>query len=218
MCFSAAASFGAGVTLSGIGVIALKNVRETKQVMFAAIPVLFGIQQICEGFLWLSFADVAFLSWRTAMTFAFLFFAQCLWPAWIPASLFRMERDPSRRKILLFTSLAGSIATCVLTYRLLFYNVTAVVQEHHIYYRIQSPQNAIAISSIFYLIAIILPPFISGAKGMQTIGFLLSGSLILTKLFYENYFISVWCFFAALISILIVYVIRQDNKAIGSFN
>ena len=52
MCFSANASFGAGVFLTSIGVIATKNISNKKQILFASIPILFGIQQITEGFLW----------------------------------------------------------------------------------------------------------------------------------------------------------------------
>ena len=44
MCFSTVASFGAGVILSGAGILAVRKVTEPKQRMFAAIPAVFAIQ------------------------------------------------------------------------------------------------------------------------------------------------------------------------------
>lgn len=49
MCFSAAASFIAGTTLSAIGVATLRNTKTTSELPFAAIPLLFGLQQLTEG-------------------------------------------------------------------------------------------------------------------------------------------------------------------------
>lgn len=49
MCFSASASFIAGASLSAIGVATLRRVESKKEIPFATIPLLFGIQQLIEG-------------------------------------------------------------------------------------------------------------------------------------------------------------------------
>jgi len=54
MCFWAGASFGASVVLSIIGTAAIMKARTIPQGLFAGIPVLFSIQQLAEGMLWLS--------------------------------------------------------------------------------------------------------------------------------------------------------------------
>jgi len=36
------------------------------------------------------------------------------------------------------------------------------------------------------------------------------GSLIFTYFFFTNYLISVWCFFAAILSLLVILVIRSN--------
>ena len=46
MCFSATASFGASIVLTGIGVASLKQVKEPAQYPFASIPLIFGVQQL----------------------------------------------------------------------------------------------------------------------------------------------------------------------------
>ena len=54
MCFSAGASFVSGIFISAIGVASVKKVYKPSQRVFAIIPLLFGIQQLAEGCLWLT--------------------------------------------------------------------------------------------------------------------------------------------------------------------
>jgi hypothetical protein len=49
MCFSARASFSAGAVLLGLGALTLKSVKRPRELTFAAIPLLFAIQQLSEG-------------------------------------------------------------------------------------------------------------------------------------------------------------------------
>ena len=60
MCFSPEASFTGGVIIFSIGVAAVKSVHKPNQLIFAIIPLFFGIQQITEGFLWLSLQNPEF--------------------------------------------------------------------------------------------------------------------------------------------------------------
>ena len=54
MCFSAPASFIAGAVLATVGVVTLRMATRPAQIAFAAIPLLFGIQQLFEGLILLS--------------------------------------------------------------------------------------------------------------------------------------------------------------------
>jgi hypothetical protein len=45
MCFSANASFGMGAVLMVAGIASVKKVNNLSQVIFAAIPLLFAVQQ-----------------------------------------------------------------------------------------------------------------------------------------------------------------------------
>ena len=80
MCFSAGASFGAGAILSVVGVASIRKAQSPSKILFASIPLLFAMQQITEGFLWLSVTDPTYASLEQVTTFGFLFFAQVAWP------------------------------------------------------------------------------------------------------------------------------------------
>lgn len=78
MCFSATASFGAGVVLTVIGVASIKKTHHPTQLLFASIPFIFGVQQIAEGILWLTLPNPDYVSTQKIFTHIFLFFAQIL--------------------------------------------------------------------------------------------------------------------------------------------
>lgn len=52
MCFSATASFVSGALLTGAGLATLSRNSIPEQRVFAAMPLIFGLQQISEGFVW----------------------------------------------------------------------------------------------------------------------------------------------------------------------
>ena len=91
MCFSAGASFGASAVLGTLGVVTLKKAKTTNQVPFAAIPLLFGAQQVAEGALWVGFSGNVNESWKHFPVYIFLVFAQLVWPVWVPFSILQLE-------------------------------------------------------------------------------------------------------------------------------
>lgn len=66
--------------------------------------------------------------------------------------------------------------------------------------------------AIMYGTAIIVPLLISSVKRMFWIGLLILLSLIGTFIFLGPYLTSVWCFFAAVISVLVYGIIRKTNR------
>lgn len=84
MCFSASASFGAGVVLSTIGIITFKKTEAKSQLVFASIPFIFAVQQISEGFLWLALANPSYAFLEKFTSHAFVFFL----PKWSGRFLF----------------------------------------------------------------------------------------------------------------------------------
>jgi hypothetical protein len=53
MCFSATANFvGSGVLGAG-GAATLTRVKHRRELLFAALPALFAVHQLIEGFVWL---------------------------------------------------------------------------------------------------------------------------------------------------------------------
>jgi len=215
MCFSANASFGAGIVLSVIGVAAIKKVQHPSQILFASIPLLFAVQQISEGILWLTLANPAYTVLSQVMTHVFLFFAQFFWPLWVPIAILMLEREDKRKKIQKILVGIGIFVALFSAYSLLTYHVQAKIIGYHVTYSVDYPNPLGRFSGIFYFIATVIPPFFSHIKRMWMFGTTIFISYLITAIFYDHYLVSVWCFFASIISISIYAImieIRNMNK------
>ena len=132
MCFSATASFIAGTALSVLGVATLRATRRKAEIPFAAIPLLFGLQQIVEGTLWLSFSfDAPQLN--VAMTYLFSIFSHVLWPMFVPFSIGLLEAVPSRRKMIWGFQGVGLLVGLYLLYMIIELPVTSVAAANIVY-------------------------------------------------------------------------------------
>ena len=215
MCFSAVASFSASVVLGVVGIITVKEVNLKSQLAFACIPFLFSFQQFTEGVLWLSLShkELAFL--QPISTYLFLIFAQIVWPTWVPLSIMFLEKDEKRKKVFYIVSGIGILFSLYLTYCFLFYNVRSEISKNHIEYTLEFPHSKylLWIIGLFYFIPTVVSTFISSVKRMQILGTTILLSCVLTRLFTLKYFISLWCFFAAIVSVLILLIMLKLKKS-----
>ncbi len=216
MCFSAVASFGAGVILSGVGVLAARQVTEPNQSAFAAIPVIFAIQQFVEGFVWLSLTQESWAEWTRLSTFSFLFFAEVLWPMWVPLAMLLLEKDQRTRRILRIIFGLGFIFGMHTLYYLLSNTYDVRIADHHVLYKLHFPLTFVVFTWIAYGIGTVMPAFISTAPKMWVFGLPMVLSFLVTLFFYPSYVISVWCFFAALMSVFVVIQLAISRKEKGA--
>lgn len=214
MCFSEAASFGSGIVLAAIGVITLKITRKPSHLVFAFIPVLFAIQQISEGFVWVTLQHLEYARWQSIPIDVFMFFAHIVWPFWITLSAWLMESRPVRKKILAVLFCVAIVLSGSEVYYMLLMPVGAEISGHHIQYLFEYPQTYLIITNIVYGLVTIVPCFISSIKRMWLLGFCFTASLLFSALFYHSHILSVWCFFAAILSI-IIYLIIDNHQKLG---
>ncbi|MBI9034755.1 MAG: hypothetical protein JEZ03_09825 [Bacteroidales bacterium] len=217
MCFSAAASFGASAVLGTIGIVALKRAQNPNQYFFSGIPVLFALQQFAEGILWIALSDPDFAVLKPPMTYAFLFFALIIWPIWAPFSILMVETHLLRRKILKYLLVTGLIMAIYSSLQILLFKVDSFIDYCHISYKIELLYKNNHWSSLPYLIPTLFAFFISGNRGIRIVGIVIFIAYIITRMFYIEYLISVWCFFAAIVSILILFVVVQPHEEEVSF-
>jgi hypothetical protein len=212
MCFSAGSSFAAGAVLTAIGVVSIKKAIIPEQISFASIPLIFAVQQITEGFLWVSLSNSAYVSLQDVSIYNFLFFAQVVWPVWVPFSVIKLEPKNKRKKSEKVLLVIGVIVSLYLLYCLLTFPVQASIVGNHIAYKQDYPKSLSQIGGILYFLATIAPPFFSKIKKMWMLGTAVLISYIITAVFYTGYIISVWCFFASVISIAVAFIMHELQK------
>lgn len=213
MCFSASASFSAGVVLTIIGIATIKKTNHPSQLLFAAIPFAFGVQQLAEGILWLSLPDPDYVNLQIIFTYVFLFFAQVFWPLWVPIAILLLEKKATRRNLQKVLVVAGIVVSGYLAYCLVNFKVEAKIIGHHIKYFQDYPFSLKYYGIILYALATIIPPFFSHIKKMWLFGLAILISYVVSAVFYEHYVLSVWCFFSSIISLSIyVILIKLRNE------
>jgi hypothetical protein len=212
MCFSSEASFVGGVVISAIGVATIREIHKPSQLVFASIPLFFGIQQIVEGCLWVTLPNADYLNIQKVLTIFYLILAQVLWPAIIPVSVLLMEENQKKRRLLRIFLAMGITLSLYYSMCLLLFTVTPEINGYHILYTTTFPDLLAIPAFVVYLVATITPLFISGIKRTHLMAVLMFFSCLITGIFFTQYLISVWCFFAALISAVIFWILRDAKN------
>ena len=214
MCFSATASFSAGVVLLGLGALTLKSARRPRELPFAAIPLLFAVQQLSEGVIWLTFQYEA-PRLNTVMTHIYEFFSHVLWPMYVPVAVLMMEPKGWRRQALVVFVAAGFAVGGYLLYILFAFPVVSRLTGQHIEYI--SPHFYAGVIMTLYLLSTAVSPMLSTYRMAKAFGYLALLSFAAVYYFYATWFISVWCFFAALLSAAIyLHFVLQKAERSGS--
>jgi hypothetical protein len=230
MCFSATASFGSSAVLGSIGVISVAKAKTNSQRLFAGLPLIFAIQQFTEGLLWLSLKNPAMSSWQSLFTYTFLVFAMMVWPFLIPFSIGLLEKEAKRKKIINVFVWIGAIVAIGVGVVLFSYPVKVITPfcpacpvplsssvTNHLHYEFAIPsliKKMIAVFSVLYIGATIVTPFFSSIKKMKWLGIVFLASYLFAITFYNGFVISVWCFFAALLSFVVLLIILDLKKAV----
>ena len=215
MCFSAPASFITGVGLLGIGAVTVKRARNRRELPYAAIPLLFGIQQLLEGVLWLTFSSPAPLL-NTWATHLYLLFSNVLWPIYVPLAALALETEAWRRRIMIGMAYVGAAVGLYLLALLILLPVMASDAGQHISYNFNNPYEQTTI--IIYGIVTSLSLIFSSHQRVAAFGVAVLVSEVVTYQFYTTWFISVWCFFAAVLSIIVLWHFQGRRSRLSTLS
>ena len=206
MCFSATASFVSGTALCAVGVATIRMTSRRAEIALAMIPLLFGIQQLTEGMIWLSFQNNSPLP-NTPLTFVYSLFSHVLWPIFIPFAVALLETVPWRKKAIEACQIAGAAVGLYLLYFIVQFPVTSEILGKHIAY--ESPHFYIVPVMLIYLIAACVSCLLSSSRVMQIFGVLSLATFLGAYAIHVATLFSVWCFFAAILSFMVCYYFRQ---------
>ena len=205
MCFSAESGLAAGVTLVPAGAYCVSAAlrKDRSYLQLAAVPLIFGIQQLCEAAVWrgLHRGDAGLVE---AGALAFLFFALALWPAWVPYGAAVLERRPPKRRRPFALAAVGLVIGCAAY-------VPAVagygewlrvgIAGHSIRYDLTGlagiDSAAGAIWFVLYLAAVCLPLAVARDRRLRGLGLSVALAAGVTEAMARYAFVSMWCFSAA---------------------
>lgn len=216
MCFSASASFAASGVTAIAGVAAFTAARRPAHRLLAGMPLFFALQQLAEGVVWLAAGGRVDPAWQRPAAFAFLVAARVLWPAWVPLMVRAVEEDPDRRRLLSVLLALGVLEGLLGGYALAAFPVTADVVGHHVRYGIEMPDLFRVPVDVLYYFVTLPPLLLSSHRPLRWIGVAMLAALVVSRLLYREYAVSVWCFFAACISVLVLVAVVRAGAAHAS--
>lgn len=212
MCFSATASFSSSALLATTGVVSMYRASNKAQRLFAAVPLVFAVQQFTEGVLWMSLSHPSWYQYRESSTYLFQVFAQMIWPVYMPLLTVLFENERKKKNLIMVFLLFGITLSVYTAYGLYRYPTYAMAQEHHIRYISDFQLAKKWYYGVLYFLPTIIAPAFSNVKYLRWLAALFFMSYVATRIFFHFYEISVWCFFGAVISFSIFFMVRKLQK------
>jgi hypothetical protein len=208
MCFSAIVSFSAAAGLSLLGIATMSSTTSNRELLLAAFPCLFALQQTLEGFVWLGHSHSTLSSINTVGVYGFLLFASLLWLVLSPLAIYLLEQDLNRKRFLLGLTIGGLLLGIYLFGWILNHGVNPQTFSGNLFYDLSFIPGYEVIKYL-YLVVIMLPFSIAHSSALKMFGGLVTVSFILSQIFFQVTMVSVWCFFAAILSGGLYFVIKD---------
>lgn len=207
MCFSATASFVASGLIGAVGVATLGHVRQPRALLFAAVPLLFALHQFTEGFVWLGLNGRIEPVALEHVTFLFMLYAQGILPFLMPLAVLLMEPPGWRRRAITALTIVGALVCAWMIYGLVFFESQSFIEGHSIAYR--NPLTGNFWISLLYILATCGALVLSTHRVVRWYGLLNLIGLTSAQLVKAYAFASVWCFYAAILSVVIYWHFRR---------
>ena len=209
MCYSPTASFASAALIGTIGVATLRFVRSPDTLLFAATPMLFALHQFTEGLVWLGLHGQIGPIGRDHASFLFTLYAQGVLPFLMPLAVTLMEPAGWRRKVMVGLTAIGAVAAVWDAYGLIFLPTQVVIDHDAIAYR-----NAMTASfgiSLLYILAACGSLLMSSFPVVRWYGILNVIALSIVEIVRAYAFASIWCFYAALMSVMLYWQFRRGH-------
>lgn len=211
MCFSPQADFGGGVAVAAVGAGTLRLVRVPRELIIGSLPLLLGAHQFVEGFVWLGLRGQISSDAAAIARQAYIIFACAVLPALVPVGFILLEPQPKRVRWLWPFAAIGAPLAAYLLWEVTAYPVAAWDAGHCIEYATHAP-NGIALPGL-YVVVTCGPALISSRRHLRWFGLVNLVGLVAVATVREEEFTSLWCLYAALVSVLILAHFRRQRAS-----
>lgn len=217
MCVSAPVSFSLGGLLIAGGAFCLVKTRHGGKAYLplSLMPVAVGMQQMTEGVVWHGLqhgqSGIVYAAARIFLLFVWLF-----WPSWTAFMTASLETNAATAHFLRRLSAAGLMFGIVMytPYTLHPDWLSVSVNGHSIAYTPILLTDGFLPQNLIYAIYLLLvgaPPLLSSHPALRVFG---AGLLLAVPVTYFIYYLaaySVLCFFAALMTLYLAWIVAYDR-------
>jgi hypothetical protein len=209
MCFSPQADFTAGAVVVGVGVQTLRQVRVRRELIVGALPLLLGVHQLVEGFVWLGLRGEVSPRLGDIAKEAYIVFAHALLPALVPLGFTLLEPDRRRARWMWPLVGLGLLLGVYLLWQVTAYPVAAQLQARCIDYTTHTPNDLLI--GVLYVVVTCGPALMSSRRYLRWFGVVSLAGVIAAALVRVDELTSLWCVYVALVSVLILEQFRRQR-------
>ncbi len=218
MCFSATASFSAAALLVPAGIYCAKKAASLAKPywVIGLLPLLFGVQQALEGLVWLALESGSPQRIHVS-ALGYMAFSHLFWLFWIPIASYVLESPGLKKTVFLSLAVFGALYGASMYMPLLVqaHWLTVELVQQSISYEAKLIYDGflprIAVRAL-YAVIVLGALLFSSDRYIRTFGILIAISVAVATVFFGYAFISVWCYFAAALSLYIFYLMLRITR------
>lgn len=195
----------ANFTLAGvllvIGALTLKRVSRPAELVFASLPLLFGLHQFTQGFVWLGLYHMVGPHTLHVASILFVFYAQAILPFWVPLAIWLLEPDGPRRRLIAALLVVGGLLMAYVSWGLLRQPTLVFISHDSLVYA--NPHTRHLWVALVYILTTCGSLILSRSVAIQLFGILNLVGLLLVYWIAQYSFTALWCLYAALVSVIL---------------
>ena len=213
MCFSVEADVAVGVAVGVVGVDALRHVTRPAQWPLAALPLVFAAHQLNEAFVWWGLDGTFSSSVARWAAWIYLGIAFVL-PAWVPVTVALIEPDRMRRRVMWGFAALGAVVSAVLLLALLRGGPHVREEPLHLAYAVDT---GVGVQMAVLYVAATCGAFLASSdRRIALVGLLNLVAVSVLAALLMTGVISLWCAWAAVVSVLIAAHLRATPEPTGA--
>ncbi len=202
-------------TLSGaifvVGILTLRKVSQPKEVVFASLPLLFALHQFTQGFVWLGMEGLINSRALQLAESLFVFYAQGILQFLVPLAVWLLEPKGWRKNTIGILMYLGAFLTAYSLWGLTVTPTHVSVVNGILYY--DNPATNHIWFGLGYVLTTCGALILSRSIAIQLFGWLNFAALVAIYFINPYGFTSVWCLYAAAVSILLYFYFVERRIA-----
>jgi hypothetical protein len=195
----------ANLTLAGvlliIGILTLKMVSHANEIVFASLPLLFGLHQLTQAFVWLGLYQLASPQTLDVAATIFVFYAQAALPLLVPLAIWLLEPAGVRKHLIAALLLVGGLLAGYVTWGLSVQPTSVFIENDTLVYT--NPTTSHWWIAFTYILTTCGSLILSRSVTIQIFGWMNLLGLLVVYLIAQYSFTALWCLYAALVSCIL---------------
>jgi len=210
MCFSPEVDLVGGAAIAAIGIDTLRHIDHKSERPLAALPVIFGLHQVVETFVWWGVdGDVSSGVGETA-AWLYLLVAFGLLPWFVPWVVSRLEPNPQRRRYMTVLVALGVLVSAYLMVAVLQGPIHVVDRGLFLSYSVPLAFGGTA--AALYVVATCGSLLLSSDRYLARYGLANLAAVTVLSILMIADVISLWCVWAAVTSIAVAVHMRRWDE------